>query len=233
MACGLSRLNDLLALWSQATCRLVTGRSHRPRSTWPNQARLAFLAVTHRYKRTHCLWLEQLQIADSVLEIYQVQLSCTASISAILVLRPSRLGRFDWLSGPAVVARGSRKVVRGCLDDHGLTEIWTRTMIGVAAGFAGMLPGLRWLCIRVRVCTRPSTADATSSARAPRRVRINGKARGAVPPIGLTDGRRLLVSRGRASSGSARRGWRWSAGRAAAWRRSPGWTCPLPARWRS
>ena len=35
------------------TCRLVTGRSHRPRSTWPNQARLAFLAVTHRYKRTH------------------------------------------------------------------------------------------------------------------------------------------------------------------------------------
>ena len=33
------------------TCRLVTGRSHRPRSTWPNQARLAFLAVTHCYKR--------------------------------------------------------------------------------------------------------------------------------------------------------------------------------------
>ena len=29
-----------------------------------NQARLAFLAVTHRYKRTHCLWLEQFQIAD-------------------------------------------------------------------------------------------------------------------------------------------------------------------------
>ena len=44
------------------TCRLVTGRSHRPRSAWPNQARLAFLAVTHRYKRTHCLWLEQFQI---------------------------------------------------------------------------------------------------------------------------------------------------------------------------
>jgi hypothetical protein len=43
-------------------CRLVTRRSHRPRSTWPNQARLAFLAVTHRYKRTHCLWLEQFQI---------------------------------------------------------------------------------------------------------------------------------------------------------------------------
>ena len=47
-------------------CRLVTGRSHRPRSTWPDQARLAFLAVTHRYKRTHCLWLEQFQIADLV-----------------------------------------------------------------------------------------------------------------------------------------------------------------------
>ena len=30
-----------------------------------NQARLAFLAVTHRYKRTHCLWPEQFQIADS------------------------------------------------------------------------------------------------------------------------------------------------------------------------
>ena len=51
------------------TCRLVTGRSHRPRSTWPDQARLVFLAVTHgvthRYKRTHCLWLEQFQIAES------------------------------------------------------------------------------------------------------------------------------------------------------------------------
>jgi hypothetical protein len=47
------------------TCRLLTGRSHRPRSTWPDQARLALLAVTHRYKRTHCLWLEQFQIADS------------------------------------------------------------------------------------------------------------------------------------------------------------------------
>jgi hypothetical protein len=44
------------------TCRLVTGRSHRPRSTWPDQARLALLAVTHRYKRTHCLRLEQFQI---------------------------------------------------------------------------------------------------------------------------------------------------------------------------
>ena len=29
------------------------------------QARLAVLATTHGYKRTHCLWLEQFQIADS------------------------------------------------------------------------------------------------------------------------------------------------------------------------
>ena len=64
----LSRLNDLLARYGRRrTCRLVTGRSHRPRSTWPNQARLAPLAVTHRYNWTHCLWLEQFQIADSLL----------------------------------------------------------------------------------------------------------------------------------------------------------------------
>jgi Protein of unknown function (DUF3500). len=31
------------------------------------KARLAPLAVTHRYSRTHCLWLEQFQIAESVL----------------------------------------------------------------------------------------------------------------------------------------------------------------------
>jgi hypothetical protein len=43
------------------TCRLVASRSHRPRSTWPNQARLAFLAITHRNKRTNCPWLEPFQ----------------------------------------------------------------------------------------------------------------------------------------------------------------------------
>jgi hypothetical protein len=59
------RLSWRYALWR--TCRLVTGRSHRPRSTWPDQARLAFLAVTHRYKQTNCLWLEQFQIADYAL----------------------------------------------------------------------------------------------------------------------------------------------------------------------
>ena len=58
------RLSWRYALWR--TCRLVIGRSHRPRSTWPNQTRLAFLAVTHRYKQTNCLWLEQFQIAESV-----------------------------------------------------------------------------------------------------------------------------------------------------------------------
>ena len=46
------------------TCHLVPGRSHRPRSTWPDQDRLPSLAVTHRYKPTNCLWLEQFQIAD-------------------------------------------------------------------------------------------------------------------------------------------------------------------------
>ena len=43
-----------------ATSRDVAG----PRSAWFNQARLALLAVTHRYKRTPCLWLKQFQIAD-------------------------------------------------------------------------------------------------------------------------------------------------------------------------
>ena len=37
-----------LALWCQATRRLVADRSRRPRSAWPDQARLALLAVTHR-----------------------------------------------------------------------------------------------------------------------------------------------------------------------------------------
>jgi len=61
------------------TCRLVTGRSHRPRSTWPDQARLPLLTVTHRYKRAHCLWLEQFQIADSALKDGRMQLSPAAA----------------------------------------------------------------------------------------------------------------------------------------------------------
>ena len=43
--------------------RLVADRARGPRSAWFNQARLALLAVTLRYKRTPCLWLEQFQIA--------------------------------------------------------------------------------------------------------------------------------------------------------------------------
>jgi len=37
------------------TRRLVSGRSHRPRSTWPHQARLPLPAVTHRYRRAYYL----------------------------------------------------------------------------------------------------------------------------------------------------------------------------------
>ena len=69
-ACGLSRLND--SPWRyglRRTCRPVTGRSYRPRSPWPIQNRLAHLAITHRYKRAHCLWLEQFQIAESARRI--------------------------------------------------------------------------------------------------------------------------------------------------------------------
>jgi hypothetical protein len=61
-ACGLFVSTTSWRYGLRRTCRLVTGRSHRPRSTWPSQARLAPLAVTHRYNRTHCLWLEQFQI---------------------------------------------------------------------------------------------------------------------------------------------------------------------------
>jgi hypothetical protein len=60
-----SRLSDVLALCSQTH---VPSSNQQVTSTsiqMPGQARLAFLAVTHRYKRTHCLWLEQFQIADS------------------------------------------------------------------------------------------------------------------------------------------------------------------------
>src|SRR6266487_3406378 len=45
------------------TCRLVTGRSHRSRSTWPDQARLAFLAVTHRYTRTYSGFLSNFHVS--------------------------------------------------------------------------------------------------------------------------------------------------------------------------
>jgi hypothetical protein len=61
-ACGLSRLNNLLALWSQAhvpSCnRQVTSTSVHMAKPGPATAP----AVTHRCNRTHCLWLEQFQI---------------------------------------------------------------------------------------------------------------------------------------------------------------------------
>ena len=85
-ACPVS--TDFLALWSQAYMS-----SCNPQVTSTSiQARLAFLAVTHRYKRTHCLWLEQFQIADSVLEHCQVQPSRTAPISTIPVHQSDQFG---------------------------------------------------------------------------------------------------------------------------------------------
>ena len=65
-ACGLSRLNDSWRYGLRRTRRLAADRSPQPRSAWSNRARLALLAVTHRYKPTPCLWLEQLQIEYSL-----------------------------------------------------------------------------------------------------------------------------------------------------------------------
>jgi hypothetical protein len=63
-ACGLSRLNDFLALWSQAhmpSCNGTSTSIHRPNPDPASAPR-----GHDRYKRTHCLWLEQFQIpADS------------------------------------------------------------------------------------------------------------------------------------------------------------------------
>ena len=87
------------------TCRLVTGRSHRPRSTWPNQARLALLAVTHRYKRTHCLWLEQFQIADYARVVYRLTRWSPTAICAgyvrggFMPLVVRMAGACDWQGG--------------------------------------------------------------------------------------------------------------------------------------
>jgi hypothetical protein len=63
-ACGLSRLNPSWRYGPRRTRRHVADRSPQPRSAWSNQARLALLALTHRYKRTPCLWLEQFQNAE-------------------------------------------------------------------------------------------------------------------------------------------------------------------------
>src|SRR5260370_18307878 len=58
-----------------------------------NQARLAFLAVTHRYKRTHCLWLEQFQIADYACSDGALKSTVTASRSPRSARIPVVLGR--------------------------------------------------------------------------------------------------------------------------------------------
>ena len=98
------------------TCRLVTGRSHRPRSTSPNQARLALLAVTHRNKRARRrLWLEQFHIADSV-----------------------RLARV--LSMSAAIRRSSDSVVT--MQRHGASGYHRRTMVTISLGGCVFLKGM-------------------------------------------------------------------------------------------
>jgi hypothetical protein len=99
------------------TSRLVTGRSHRPRSAWPNQARLAFLAVTHRCKRTHWLWLEQFQIAESVWVAFALDLHHAAhktACYAALSVKAPHAGRQCPAESPGpdivfrIVGEGSR-----------------------------------------------------------------------------------------------------------------------------
>jgi hypothetical protein len=91
-ACGPSRLNDFLALWSQAhlpSCnRQVTSTS----IPMAKPGRLPLPAVTHRYKRAHCLWLEQFQIADSALKVCPgATVMHGAHISRYLAQKPSQL----------------------------------------------------------------------------------------------------------------------------------------------
>jgi hypothetical protein len=94
------------------TCRLVTGRSHRPRSTWPNQARLALLAVTHRYKRAHCLWLEQFPCrlcaptADDLVAVQGAPIAAFCSLTASRTgLSPAAGEPVTHISIPAGVSR--------------------------------------------------------------------------------------------------------------------------------
>jgi hypothetical protein len=64
-ACGLSGLNDFLALRSQAHLPSLLPAGHidlgRHGRTRPGDR---IIVVTHRYQRAHCLWLEQFQIAE-------------------------------------------------------------------------------------------------------------------------------------------------------------------------
>ena len=68
------------------------------------KARLAPLAVTHRYNRTHCLWLEQFQIADYA----QRQLAVTPQPAA---LRAPSYALSLWpIAGTATEQLGGRTV---------------------------------------------------------------------------------------------------------------------------
>ena len=108
---------------------LVTGRSHRPRFTWPDQARLALLAVTHRYKRTHCLRLEQFQTADR---------SCRGCAAGGTVRRAwcsCKPGR-RWVPRP-LAADGQGSIL--CLGGTGkyMTSAWEPRAVGSSGGDRG------------------------------------------------------------------------------------------------
>jgi hypothetical protein len=105
-ACPVSTISWRYGL--RRTCRLVTGGPHRPRSAWPDQARLALPAVTHRYTRTHCLWLEQFHIADYLL-MMQGQVAMDDRNRMSVSARRRRFAGRDRLCGP-----GQPRVEAGC-----------------------------------------------------------------------------------------------------------------------
>ena len=84
---------------------LAAGRSHRPRSAWSNQARLALLVVTHRYKRAPGLWLEQFQIAEYA--AFSTGSAGTGSgvQNHLFCMRRGRFERGPGLNPYAVIAR--------------------------------------------------------------------------------------------------------------------------------
>ena len=107
--------------------RLVTGRSHRPRSTRPNQARPAFLAVTHRYKRTNCLWLEPFRSADS---------------GRLMSARLAREGKCR--SAGSVVPQ--RRRLLGAAQAGRFRDPFRRLTEALAVGRAATWAGRVWLC---------------------------------------------------------------------------------------
>jgi hypothetical protein len=119
------------------TCRLVDGSSRRPRSTWPDQARLPLPAVTHRYKRTHCPWLEQFQITDSAL----AWLTCGRTFPATRKCRFGA-GRADGarLAAIMVLTCGWRRGP-GRVSGHVQEITAARGGLAVAGGAAGTRAG--------------------------------------------------------------------------------------------